>query len=94
MMFSKTDIEILDYDMDYATLLADGETIQQSDWSISIVTDPALQIDSSEFTNRATKVWLSFGKIGVEYYLANNIITNLGRTYERGFSLQVVRQHG
>lgn len=94
-LFVKTPTEVLDYDQDYSDVLVTSEEIDSSDWAITEPEDatvPPLVIDSSEFTTSASKVWLSGGLVGVEYYLQNTVTTNQGRTYTRGFNLQLAEE--
>jgi hypothetical protein len=91
MLFLKTSDEVLDYEILYSSLLLEGEEIIASSWSVSPESSPPLVIDSSEFTVDLCKVWLSGGgDIRSEYALTNIIETSQGRTYERGFTLQMV----
>lgn len=91
-LFVKTPAEVLDYDLDFSGVMATSEEIDSSDWAVTepeTATDPELVIDSAEFTTTSCKVWLSGGLLGTEYYLQNTVVTNQGRTYTRGFNLQI-----
>jgi hypothetical protein len=88
MSYFKTDLEVLDYDINYAAVMVAGEEIDSSSWDV-ILGDGMLVMDSDIYSASATKVWLSGGTIGEVYYVQNTIITDDARTYQRGFYLNV-----
>lgn len=76
---------ILDYPMDWADWLQDGETITNSEW---LVTD-GITVDNSYNTAEATVVWLSTCIAGQTYMITNRITTSAGRQEDRSFRVKV-----
>lgn len=76
---------VLDYSLDWE--LDEGDTISASSWAI--VVGAGLVIDSENFGDDYTTVWLSAGVAGTTYKLTNTISTVDGRTDERTINLKV-----
>lgn len=82
----KGDDEALDYGIDYADLLADGETIGNSVWTV-----PAgLAEGVSGASGSIVTQWLSGGTAGQSYDVDNRITTSAARVFERCFNVRVV----
>ena len=79
---------VLDYSINWAPWLPDGDTIATSTW---IVTGPdsTLAEDSSSKSTTVTTVWLSGGTLGLSYTVTNRVVTTAGRTDDRSIGLQV-----
>lgn len=75
--------EVLDYQINWAAPLDDGDTIATSVWSIVTAPDAVLEIDSDAATATTTTVWLSAGTLGKRYALLNRITTVGGRTMDQ-----------
>lgn len=83
--FHKGNTEVLDYTIDWSTLLG-ADTIATSAW----VVPTGITKDSDSSTTTATTVWLSGGTAGTEYTAENTITTAAGRTHVRTLSIIVV----
>lgn len=82
--------EVLANGINWATRLAEGDTIQTSVWAITNVDDDgALVIDTSEHSDTSTTVWLSGGTLGKRYSLTNTITTAQGWTRELTVKLKI-----
>ena len=77
---------VLDYEIDWSSWLADGETIVSSEWSVE---DDSAAIDSSTHTDTAATAWVSGGTVGVRLTVTNRITTTLGRIDERSIVLKI-----
>lgn len=83
--------EVLDYTIDWQgttnPVLGTSETIITSTWTVP----SGITKDSDSKTNTTTTIVLSGGTDGVQYEIANKIVTDNSpaRTYERTVSLQV-----
>ena len=82
--FTKTDGEVLDYKIDWASWL-DSDTISTSVWT----TDTGVTVDSETETTTAATVWLSGGTNSNVYQVKNRITTVGLRTAERSFNLTI-----
>lgn len=70
--------EILDYEVDWTTVLA-GDEITTSTWTLP----EGITGDQESFTATHTKIWLSGGSEYVNYDLLNRITTAAGRTRDQ-----------
>lgn len=89
--FIKTPAANLDYSLDYATYLSNGERITASSWSIP----SELTETSSSFTNNACTIFISGGVNGKSYQITNTItFTNDvdTRTDSRQFTLVIANR--
>lgn len=75
--------EVLDYDVDWSLRL-DTDTIASFTPSVA---SGDVTIDSSDFTNTVTKVWLSGGTTDCE--VLNRIVTAGGRTMDQTVKLKI-----
>lgn len=89
-MYAKDPEAILDYAIDWAAFLGDGETIAQSLWHItpSETDGLALLSESESGTNHLAMV--SGGVPGHVYRLTNRVTTDLGRTDDRSFLIRII----
>ena len=83
---SKSSGGILDYSLDYGSVIISGESISSSNWSVSS-TD--LTVVSSSIDNDITTAFISGGKNNYFYVLTNTIATNQGRTFVRTINMKV-----
>ena len=82
----KGDDEALDYGIDYADLLEDGETISASTWTVAV----GLTAGATGVIGSVAFQWLSGGAAGESYDVDNIVTTSVGRIFERSFRVQVV----
>lgn len=87
--FVKDPTDKLDYSRDWSPKLGAGETIVSSTWTIEEPHDEALLIADESFDATSTTVWLEAGTAGQRYRLANTIVSNLQRTWERSLEILV-----
>lgn len=78
--------EVLDYDINWADRLADGETISTSTWT---VVSGTVTINSDSKTSARTKVWLQGGALGETSELRNRIVTSASRTMDQTGYLRI-----
>lgn len=79
---------VLDYQVDWSSWLATGETISSSDW---VVQTGITETSASNTTTTAT-IWLSGGTAGVTYTVTNRIVTTASRTNDRSLYITVREQ--
>lgn len=85
----------LDYSGSWAKLLAEGESIVSSTWTIE-GPDSALQLGTGDyaptFDGSSATVWLTGGTEDVTYTVTNRIVTDNApsRIDERSFSITIV----
>lgn len=86
--------EILDPDsrmsiqLDWSDWLADGETINQSTWSISGPSPrPSIEPDSDSIDSPYTRCWVEGGRERKYYELTNHVVTNTGWEDDRTVTL-------
>ena len=85
MRFLKDPDATLDFGFDWSDWLARGETITDSQWGV----DTGINLELSENTTKATKVWLSGGTVGETYEAVNRVTTSAGRIDDRTLSVRV-----
>lgn len=78
--FTKDPDAILDYEIDWSRWLASGDQLSSSEWSSS---SEALTIDSSDYSTKASKCWLSGGIAGESYLVRCRVVTTQGRRDDR-----------
>lgn len=78
--------EKLDYDLDWTVALVNGDTIASSVWTVERGT---VVIDSDQFSNTATKVWLTGGVVGERCVLTNHVVTASAREMDRSVPLTI-----
>jgi hypothetical protein len=86
MGYLKDPTEKKDYAIDWTRLLADGETVIDSTWSVPV----GMTKDDESVPQAITSVWLSGGTAGAQYRITNHITTVQGREFERSFTITVV----
>ena len=85
--YNKAPTEVLDYTIDWETLLA-GDTIATSTWSV----DTGLTEDSESETTTLAIIWISGGTVDKQYTLTNTIVTAGGRTRVRSIAINVIER--
>jgi hypothetical protein len=78
-----------DYSLDWKALLATGETITDSAWTVD---DAALVIGDDLILGSVCTVWISGGTAGGSYKVKNTITTSRGLIDERTISIKVKEQ--
>lgn len=78
--------EILDYSLDWSTILETGETLSTVTWTVP---SGLTKISDSEASG-VTTIWLSGGTSGTLYELGIRVITSASRTYDLTVRLPVV----
>lgn len=76
---------VLDYQIDWSSWLATGETIATSTWTVST----GITKDSDSNDTTSATIWLSGGTAGTSYTCTNQIVTNQSRTEERTIRIDV-----
>lgn len=79
---------VLDYQIDWSSWLATGETISSSDW----VVQTGITENSASNTTTTATIWLSGGTAGVTYTVTNRIVTTASRTNDRSLYITVREQ--
>lgn len=94
--FKKDPASTLDYIIDYAEWLVEGDFIVASGWVIeSIAGDPAPLVEvpppnlQPEFEALLARVWLAAGTRGNTYTCTNSVTTSDGRVDERSIFIEV-----
>lgn len=82
--YIKSDNEVLDYMINWATWLGADE-ISTSTWDVEV----GLTEDSETETTTTATVWLSGGVDTTTYLVTNQIVTTGGRTAERSFNITI-----
>ena len=78
-----------DYGLDWSALLAEGETLSQSEWAV----EPAgLVVGAGSIVGNVCVVWLSGGTDGTAYKVTNTITTSRGLIDERTVTIKVKEQ--
>jgi hypothetical protein len=70
---------VLDYQINWADWLPDGDTLSTSTWTA----ETGLTVDSESETTTAATVWLSGGTATEDYVVTNEVVTAGGRTDQR-----------
>ena len=83
--FVKDPDAVLDYQINWATYLASGDTISTSTW----VVPTGITKDSDTNATTTTTIWISGGTAGTTYTFTNRIVTASGRTDDRSIVIQV-----
>ena len=82
--FDKDPQAVLDYKIDWSSWLG-TDTITASTWSA----DTGITIDSNEFNDTETVVWLSGGTEYEQYTVTNHITTLGGREDDRSLTIKM-----
>jgi len=85
--YNKDPTEVLDYTIDWETLL-DGDTISTSEWDV----DTGITEDSESETTTLAIIWVSGGTVDKQYTLTNTIVTAGGRTRVRSIAINVIER--
>jgi hypothetical protein len=86
--FTKDPNAVLDYQVDWSSWLANGETISTSSFTV----EAGLTKDSESNTTSSGTVWLSGGVEGTRYRITHRITTNQARTDDRSFMVRVTNR--
>lgn len=78
--------EVLDYQLNWARRLAEGDAIASSTW---IVDEGDVVVDSDDFTDEKTTVWLSGGAVDTRCKLTNRVTTEGGRTMDQSVIIRI-----
>jgi hypothetical protein len=88
--FTKDPDDVLDYSVPWTDdpSWVDGDIIVASTFTVDPATVPdgdtaPLLVDSDDFTDTATKVWVSGGTSGVTYEVVNHVTTSGGREMDK-----------
>lgn len=90
--FVKDKDSVLDYVVDWRQVLEDGETINNTEWTIE---DKGNTEDLEQGPKGTTRqngknlIWLAGGVVGERYEIQNRIETSEGRTYDRTFQVRI-----
>lgn len=85
-MPTKDPAEVLDYYIDWSSVIATDETIVSSVWT---TTAGGLLVGSSYISTNKTIVWLSGGLIKTSNTVKNVITTSAGRTFVQSLDVPV-----
>ena len=83
---SKSSAGILDYSVNYGSVIASGESITPSSWTVS---SSDLTVVSDSTSGVTTTAFISGGKNNYFYVLTNTIVTNQSRTFVRTINMKV-----
>lgn len=86
-MFHKDKDSVLDYSVDWVSLLDGGDSIVSSTWSVS---SSELSVDSSSVTGTIATVWVSGGVVNTLYSIINHVITAFGREEDASVMMHVM----
>jgi hypothetical protein len=88
---SKDPEEELDYGLDWAARLEDGETIAASEWFYEFPPgENILDVFGETFSDQVSKLWLRSGVAGRTYTITNNIMTSEDRVLEQSVRIKVL----
>jgi hypothetical protein len=77
--------EVLDYLIDWAARMAEGDTIVTSTW----IVPSGIIKDSDSFGDDTTTAWFSGGTIGTKYSITNRVVTAEARTMDQTVTLTI-----
>lgn len=80
---------VKDYAIDWSAILATGETILTSTWTVNSVDLEKESSPASLISGAICTVWLSGGVAGATYRITNHITTSRGMEDERTVVLEV-----
>lgn len=75
----------LDYQVDWSSWMASGDTISASVW----IVDSGISQVTTTYTDMTTTIWLSGGTAGSSYNITNRITTSDGRIDDATFTIDV-----
>ena len=81
---------VLDWKVDWAGYLQEGETITDSQWLVGPEEDGGISLGKKDHSETAAKAFLSGGIAGHVYRVTNRITTSFDRTDERSLMVRVV----
>lgn len=80
---------ILDYSVEWGAEYLDGDTLAESDWTVSPVESGGLEVVSSQFDHATAIVKAGGGIAGRVYRLINHVTLASGREDRRSILLRV-----
>lgn len=86
-VFRKQPTDNLDYTVDFADWLPEGDAIQSIE---EVLVPPGINQTAFEVNNRNIRLWFSGGTDGEEYKIEATIITNAGRVKQVEFLIAIV----
>lgn len=89
-VLSKDPDAVLDWEMDWAGYLQEGEAITGSQWLRAPEEDGGISLSKTDHSETAARAFLSGGIAGHVYRVTNRITTNFDRTDERSLMVRVV----
>lgn len=89
-MYAKDPDAILDYSIDWAAFLGDGESVALSLWHIVPSEADGLTLLSESASGTSHLAMVSGGIPGHVYRLTNRVTTDLGRTDDRSFLIRII----
>jgi hypothetical protein len=84
--FTKDPDATLDYAYNWASWLAEGETIS----SASVIVQAGITLDSESNTTTTTTAWLSGGSLNETYQVTFRVTTSAGRTDDRSIRVLIL----
>jgi hypothetical protein len=84
---SKDPDEVLDYGLDWAGRLNDGDTIKTSNW----IDRGQLGLFLEWHHPTDTRVWVKGGEAGKTYFVTNRVVTNVGRVMDQTVTISIVK---
>lgn len=89
-VYPKDPAAVVDFELDWSSWLAEGDSITQSDWDIA---DGLTEIEERRnHTDSTATVWLQGGVAGEEYAVTNTITTAQGRVDQRTVYIRVMER--
>lgn len=86
MVLPKDPDSVIDYAFDWSDQLEEAETILSNAWTVEPIEDGGMVVDSTAMDgNRCTAIF-SGGVVGNQYRATNQVVTSLGRTYDRSLT--------
>jgi hypothetical protein len=83
--FTKDPDAVLDYQIDWAQWLTEGDVIVAS----TFTPEAGITVDSTAFLDTSTTVWMSGGTVGETYKVVNHITTDGGRQDDRTITFTI-----
>ena len=87
--FVKDPQAMLDYQVDWSSWLAVGETITVSAWTGTTGLTVGSGAQAPSHTTTSATIWLSGGTLGQTYLVVNEITTSAGRVDDRTIGIVV-----
>lgn len=94
-IFPKDPASTIDFSINWADWLVEGETISAASWSAEPGASGSpddLQLTSENTAGAVTSVFVAGGETGARHRLTCSIETNAGRTADRSLTLRIMEQ--